>query len=233
MGAATLPTGSPSRRPLWFALGALGVLLVVTLIVVLVFWRGGAGTPGGSGNAAEETRPTPTTSAEPLAVASATPAPSTPAGPHPTTCESIYSPGMLATFSETRTLNPEWAAAPDLPAQVGTTDAELTTVIEGAEHLTCVWGAEEGGSGSGLTTNVVFVTAAQSEAVHQRLNALGQNCYEEAGGIRCVIETAKDADGYAGESHFLRDGIWLATHYVSSGPDGYTLDMVGTIWAGA
>ncbi|QYF72708.1 hypothetical protein [Cryobacterium sp. PAMC25264] len=231
MGAATLPTGSPSRRPLWFALGAVGALLVVVLIVVLVVWRGGAGTPGG--NAAEETRPTPTTSAEPLAVASATPTPSTPAGPHPTTCESIYSPAMLTKFSETRTLNPAWTQAADLPPRYGTTDAQLTTVIEGDEHLTCAWAAEGGGSDSGLTTNVVFVTAAQSEAVHQRLNALGQNCYEEAGGIRCVIETAKDADGFAGESHFLRDGIWLATHYVSTGPDGYTLDMVSTIWAGA
>jgi len=231
MGAATLPTGSPSRRPLWFALGAVGVLLVVALIVVLVVWRGGAGTPGGS--AAEESRPTPTTSAEPLAVASATPSPSTPAGPHPTTCDAIYSPTMLATLTQTGALNPDWTESDSSGVLFGTSDAELSSLIDGAEHLTCVWADPNGGSGSGLTSNVVFVSAEQSETAHQRLLALGENCYEELGGIRCVVETAQGEEGIAGESHFLRDGIWLATRYVNAGPDGYTLDMVGTIWAGA
>jgi hypothetical protein len=230
MGAATSPSGSPSRRQLWVALGALGAVLVVALIVVLVVWRGGAGTPS-SDDSRPDARPTPTASATPLAVASAAPAASTPAGPRPTSCDEIYSPEMLATFGQTRTLNPEWTQAADLPPYLGTTDPDLSAVIEDTEHLTCVWAAAEGGSDSGLTTNVVFVTAETSEAVHQRLNAIGQNCYDEEGGIRCVVELARDADGYSGESHFLRDGIWLATHYQSAGPDGYTLDMVGTIWA--
>jgi hypothetical protein len=203
----------------------------VALIVVLVVWRGGAGTPGGS--AAEESRPTPTTSAEPLAVASATPSPSTPAGPHPTTCDAIYSPTMLATLTQTGALNPDWTESDSSGVLFGTSDAELSSLIDGAEHLTCVWADPNGGSGSGLTSNVVFVSAEQSETAHQRLLALGENCYEELGGIRCVVETAQGEEGIAGESHFLRDGIWLATRYVNAGPDGYTLDMVGTIWAGA
>ena len=66
---------------------------------------------------------------------------------------------------------------------------------------------------SGLTTNVVFVTAEQSEAAHQRLLGHGQNCYEELGGIRCVAEPAREPKASPAKSHFLRDGIWLATHY--------------------
>ncbi|TFD86467.1 hypothetical protein E3T61_16295 [Cryobacterium lactosi] len=232
MGAATSPTGTPSRRPLWFALGAVGVVLVVALIVVLVVWRGGAGTPTGSNDTLPGTRPTPSATAEPQAVAPA--APAVAAGPRPTDCEAIYSPAMLATLNETGTLNPDWAEKDAASGVlVGTEDAELSTLIEGAEHLTCVWGNPDGGSGSGLTSNVVFVSAEQLETVHQRLLALGENCYEELGGIRCVAESAESGEGVAGESHFLRDGIWLATHYVNAGPDGYTHDMVGTIWAGA
>ena len=231
MGAATSPTGTPSRRPLWFALGVVGVLLVVALIVVLVVWRGGAGTPTGSDDSLPGTRPTPSTTAEPLAVASA--APAVPAGPHPTTCDAIYSPAMLATLTDTGALNPDWTESDPSGVLVGTGDAELTTLIKGAEHLTCVWADPNGGSGSGLTSNVVFVSAEQSETAHQRLLALGENCYEEFGGIRCVAETSQGDEGVAGESHFLRDGIWLATRYVNAGPDGYTHDMVSTIWAGA
>ena len=231
MGAATSPTGTPSRRPLWFALGAVGVVLIVALIVVLVVWRGGAGTPTGNNDSLPGTRPTPSATAEPQPVASAAPAA---AGPRPTTCEAIYSPAMLATLNETGTLNPDWAKEDVNPGVLfGTDDEQLIVLIEGAEHLTCVWGDPEGGSGSGLTSNVVFVTAEQSETVHQRLLALGENCYEELGGIRCLAETSQGEDGVSGESHFLRDGVWLATRYVNAGPDGYTHDMVATVWAGA
>ncbi|MGO4783464.1 hypothetical protein [Cryobacterium sp. W22_MBD10_FK3] len=230
MGAATSPTGSPSRRPLWFALGAVGVVLVVALIVVLVVWRGGAGTPTSS-DTLPGTRPTPSSTAEPLAVA--TPAPAAAAGPRPTTCDAIYSPTMLATLTDTSALNPDWTESDPSGVLFGTSDAELTTLIESVEHLTCVWADPNGGSGSGLTSNVVFVSADQLEAAHQRLLGLGENCYEELGGIRCVAETPQGDEGIAGESHFLRDGIWLATRYVNAGPDGYTHDMVATIWAGA
>jgi hypothetical protein len=230
MGAALPPTDSPSRRLLWVILAGIGGLLVVALVIVLVVWRGGAGTPSADGGPSDA-RPTPTASAAPIPVASAAPAPT---GPRPATCEAVYSPTMLATLTDTGTLNPDWAEA-DVNKGVlfGTTDEQLTALIEGAEHLTCVWGNSEGGSGTGLTSNVVYVSAEQSESVHQRLLGDGMNCYEELGGIRCVAESAAGAEGVAGESHFLRDGIWLATHYVNAGPDGYTHDMVATIWAGA
>ena len=227
MSAATPSASVRSRRRLWFALGAVGVLLVVALIVVLVVWRGGAGTPS-SDDSLPAGRPTPTASVAPVAVASAAPA-----GPRPASCDEIYSPAMKTTFSRTQSLNPEWTEEAEASTRIGTTDRELTTLITDADHLSCVWADPEGGSGSGLVTNVVFVTAEQSETARERLEAIGQNCYEELDGIRCVIETPTDGNGSAGESHFLRDGIWLATSFVNAGPDGYTHDIVATIWADA
>jgi hypothetical protein len=229
MGAATSPTGTPSRRPLWFALGAVGVLLVVALIVVLVVWRGGAATP--SAESPASARPTPTASAEPLPVANL--ALTNPVGgPAPASCDAIYSPDMMATFSETHALNPAWTETAEPSTRIGTLDADLGVLISSAQHLSCVWADPEGGSGSGLVTNVVFVTEAQTIAATDRLAAMGQTCYEELGGLRCVIENDTDGEGAAGESHFLRDGIWLATSFVNAGPDGYTHDMVDTIWDG-
>jgi hypothetical protein len=231
MGAATTPTGSPSRIPLWFALGAVGVLLVVALVVVLVVWRGGAATPSAE-DTSVDTRPTPTVSAEPLPVAGI--AVVNPlGGPSPASCDAIYSPGMMAAFNETHALNPAWTETAEPSTRIGTVDADLSVLIEDAQHLSCVWADPEGGSGSGLVTNVVFVTEAQTSAATDRLKAMGQTCYDELEGLRCVIENDTDGEGVAGESHFLRDGIWLATSFVNAGPDGYTHDMVATIWDGA
>ena len=100
------------------------------------------------------------------------------------------------------------------------------------EHLSCRWVSPAGPSGSGVSTSVVWVTEEQSAAVEARLPALGFECYEELEGLRCITETSTDTDTY-GQSHFLRGGIWLATQWVNAGPDGYTHDMVNTIWAGA
>jgi hypothetical protein len=230
MGAATSPTGTPSRRPLWFALGAVGVLLVVALIVVLVVWRGGAATPSAESTASA--RPTPTASAEPLPVASLAPV-NPMGGPAPSSCDAIYSPDMLATFSETHALNPAWTSTAEPSTRIGTLDPDLSALISGAQHLSCVWADPDGGSGSGLVTNVVFLTEAQTATVQESLEAVMQSCYEELGGLRCVSQIDTDGEGVAGESHFLRDGIWLATSYVNAGPDGYTHDMIDTIWDGA
>ena len=206
-------------------------MLSAIFCMILIVWRGGAGLPGDS--AAAATRPQPSTMPPPVALAAApaaTPT-ATPAGPHPTTCGELYSPAMVAAFG-LAVLNPPWTAAAAFDVRQGTADAELITVIEASDTLTCVWGSPEGGSGSGLTTNLVWVTAEQSAAVTARLAAAGMTCYDELGGLRCVTETTGDG-GVVGESHFVRDGIWLATRYVNSGPDGYTHDIVANLWAGA
>ncbi|TFB96979.1 hypothetical protein [Cryobacterium sp. HLT2-28] len=226
---APAPSAPPrARRRLWFLLGAIGSALVVTLVVLLIVWRGGAGLPG---DTAAGARPQPSKTPAPVALAAAPAPAATPAGPHPSTCGELYSPAMAAAFG-TAVLNPAWTEAADSEVRHGTADAELSTVIDAADKLTCVWGNPKGGSDSGLTTNLVWVTAEQSAAVKARLAAAGMTCYEELGGLRCVTETSGDA-GTSGESHFVRDGIWLATHYVNSGPDGYTHDIIANVWAGA
>jgi hypothetical protein len=231
MGAAGPLSGSPvGRRRLWVALGAVGSLILVALIVLLIVWRGGAETPGGAESAH---RPLPTSSPAPLALALApapTPAP-TPGVPHPSTCDQLYSPAMVAAFGD-QVLNPAWAEAAGAGVRRGTDDPALMSIIDAAESLTCLWVDPNGGSGSGLTTSVVWVTPEQSAAVQARLAAAGMTCYEELGGLRCVVETTKNSDTW-GESHFLRDGIWLATHYINAGPDGYTHDIIANVWAGA
>lgn len=229
MAADTTSSAPSSRRLLWVVLGGLGALLIIVLVVVLIVWRGGAQTPSGADNAAP-VRPVPSTSATPVPLAST--APVVPTGPRPATCDDIYSPAMLATFGETSTLNPDWVEDSGAEWSLGTNDAELQSMLRSVEHLTCVWGDEAGGSGSGLATNVAYVTAEQAEAVQTRLNDLGQNCYDELGGIRCVMQEV-GTEGTTGESHFLRDGIWLATLYSNAGPDGYTRDIVTTLWDGA
>jgi hypothetical protein len=225
--APTVPP-PPARRRLWFLLGAIGSALVVILVVLLIVWRGGAGLPG---DPATGGRPQPSTTPAPVALAPAPVPAATQAGPHPSTCGELYSPAMTAAFGAA-VLNPAWAetAAPEV--RHGTADAELSKLIDTADTLTCVWGNPSGGSDSGLTTNLVWVTPEQSAAVKARLAAAGMTCYEELGGLRCVTETTGEA-GVSGESHFVRDGIWLATRYVNSGPDGYTHDIIATVWAGA
>jgi len=54
------------------------------------------------------------------------------------------------------------------------------------------------------------------------------DCDDESGGTRCVIEREESATW--GESHFVRDGIWIATRWGVSGPSGCTADIVAAIF---
>ena len=217
---------------MWAILGAVGGALLITVVVLLVVWNGGTTTPG-----AEESteRPVPSSSSTPVALEPSSAPTSTATAdsgtPHPSSCEQLYSPTMVDAFGD-KVLNPSWTKAPGSGVRDGTAVPELVSIIDAAEHLTCVWGSEAGGSDSGLTTNLVWVTPDQATAVQARLSAAGFTCYEELSGVRCLIEMATEA-GTWGESHFVRDGIWLATKYVNSGPDGYTHDIVANVWDGS
>lgn len=217
---------------MWAILGAVGGALLITVVVLLAVWNGGGATPG-----AEEStgRPVPGSSSTPVALEPSS-APTSTANadsgtPHPSSCEQLYSPAMVDAFGD-KVLNPSWTKAPGSGVRDGTDDPELVLIIDATEHLTCVWGSEAGGSDSGLTTNLVWVTPEQAIAVRARLSAAGYTCYEELSGDRCLTETVTEA-GSRGESHFVRDGIWLATKYLNSGPDGYTHDIVTNVWDGA
>ena len=214
---------------MWVLLGAVGSLLVIALVVLLIVWRGGASTPG----AVEDTgRPQPHSSPAPLALAALPEQTSAPDGPRPSTCDELYSPAIVSAFGDL-VLNPAWVAEENSGVNRGSEDQELIALIDAAgKPLTCVWANENGGSGLGLTTELVWVTPEQSAAVQSRLTAIGMNCYEELGGMRCLIESTNDGE-ITGESHFLRDGLWLATSYFNAGPDGYTHDIIANVWAGA
>jgi hypothetical protein len=213
-------------------LAAVGSLLPIALLVVLVVQPhgGGATGPGELGSSAAPTASPASVAMEPVPTPTPTPTP-TPDGPHPSSCDQLYRPAMVQALGDLE-LNPAWARAPDAGVSHGTDDPALRALIDDADHLTCVWASPYGGSGSGLITNLVWVTPEQSAAVEARLAADGLSCAAEAGGRRCVIETIDD-EGTFGESHFLRDGIWLATKYTNAGPDGYTQDIVAQVWPGS
>ena len=226
MGAGPVSASAMTRRRMWVLLGAVGSLLVIALIVLLIVWRGGAGAPEGEAVG----RPQPHSSPAPLALASVPAPTATTDGPHPSTCDELYSPAIVAAFGDL-VLNPAWVAEENSDVNRGSGDPELIALIDATgERLTCVWANANGGSGLGLTTELVWVTPEQSTKIQSRLTAAGMNCYEELGGMRCLIETTEDGE-LVGESHFLRDDIWLATRYVNTGPDGYTHDIIANVWA--
>lgn len=233
MNAGSSPP-APQRhaRRAWLLGGAV---LAAALLVVLALWFAGAQGPG-SGQPAAPAAPTSSMPDTPAASPAPplTPAPTVTAEagqPHPSDCQELYSPAIVEAFGD-KVLNPGWTLAPDSGVRHGSNDPELVAVIDAAEHLSCVWGSEAGGSDSGLSTNLVWVSAEQNALVQGRLVALGMSCYDELGGVRCVRSTTEGTDTF-GESHFLREGIWIATQYANAGPDGYTQDMIANVWDGA
>jgi len=222
-GTQTITTG---RQWVLLILGGIVTIAVVLAAVWVVFTPRPANTPEENAGG----RPAPAAAASPVPVTAPTAAVA-PGTPKPASCNEIYSPDMVAAFGDL-VLNPAWTTEPGADVRVGADDPELRAIINASEHLSCRWVSPAGASGSGVSTSVVWVTAEQTAAVEARLRALGMECYEELGGLRCITETSAGADSI-GQSHFLRGGIWLATQYVNAGPDGYTHDMVNTIWAGA
>ncbi|PXA68709.1 hypothetical protein CTB96_19220 [Cryobacterium arcticum] len=215
-------------------IGVLAALLALAVIIIIgVLWARGASTPA----ATEAARPTPSatappTPAGPTASNSGTPAASgssaAPGTPQPGSCDELYSPEMVAAFGD-MVLNPAWLDDPELDMKIGEDDPVLEGVIDANDSLLCQWAKPEGPSGAGVSTTLVWVDAADSATVEDHLRDRGDSCSEQEGGLRCTTEGSND-EGYFGESHFLRDGIWLATEYSNAGPDGYTLDMVNNLW---
>ncbi|WEO76794.1 hypothetical protein BJQ94_15750 [Cryobacterium sp. SO2] len=220
------PTITPGREWALLILGGIVTVLVLVAAAWVLFTPRAANTP----EAEPAARPVPTATPEPTAVTAPTAAVA-PGTPKPASCTDIYSPEMEDAFGDL-VLNPEWTTEPGADVRDGADDPDLLKIIASSEHLSCRWVSPDGASGSGVFTSLVWVTEEQAAAVETRLRALGFECYEELEGLRCITETSSDTDT-AGQSHFLRGGIWLATQYVNAGPDGYTHDMINTIWAGA
>ncbi|MBX0301786.1 hypothetical protein K2F54_17620 [Cryobacterium sp. 1639] len=217
------PTITPGRAWSAVILGGIVTALVVLAAMTVVFAPQPASTP----DAASLTRPVPAAPPPPEPVAQPEIAPGT---PRPASCDDIYSPQMLDAFGDL-VLNPDWTNDPSADVQAGADDPDLLAIIDTNDRLTCRWVSPTGPSGAGVSTNVVWVTPEQAVTVTERLAELGMDCYEELGGLRCIVQDTAD-DNTFGQSHFVRGGIWLATQWVNAGPNGYTHDMVNTIWAG-
>ena len=226
MGAAHSQPSPPAKRRLWVIFAVLAALFAVAAIVVGLFGPRDDVTPA----ATEAARPTPSATVAPT-TPTPTPTPGSsaaPGTPQPASCDDLYSPEMVAAFGS-MVLNPAWLDDPELEMRIGEDDPVQQEIIEANDSLLCQWAMPEGPSGAGVSTTVVWVDAEDSATIQAHLADRGDSCFEQQGGLRCTTESSND-EGYFGESHFLRDGIWVATEYSNAGPEGYTLDIVNNLW---
>lgn len=217
------------RRPLFWLLLVAALLLAVTSIVLVITLGG-----GGVSSAASTDAPTSSGGAQDGAAAPASdPAPTSPATPPavaiPASCDEIYTRDWAPAFAPL-VLNPAWTTASGSGVRYGSSDESAIAMLDTSTRVSCKWGNPNGGSDRGLTTNVAAVAVEQAVAMQDHFVAAGYSCYPELEGTRCVIETAPSPDGQSGESHFFREGVWIATLWVNAGPDGYTRDIVAAIF---
>jgi hypothetical protein len=145
----------------------------------------------------------------------------------PESCEQIYSAGMLG---ELQSANPP-LNDPGV-TMLSTENADLLEIIHGgAPTLRCSWGMP---SEYGLATNVTAVTAEQADAVVAALPAAGFGCETLGEGTVCRIEqrgvTLDDEEYLRGETHYVGAGGLVTTAYINFAPEGYTEDIVATLW---
>lgn len=214
---------SPRRSRLWIG-SAIAIVAVLALLAGSVFallthmdgagmaspTRPDTGTAGGDGP-----RPVPAETVEPAVAA-----------PRPTDCEQIYSPEMYEYLESTGLPLNDGSVTDSL----GATDPVLAALLADGNTFKCSWGfAGE----YGLNTNITQVSTDTAGAVLEQLDALGFECYEESEGRRCIqSDTVSDELGTyrEGESHFVRGGVWIATHWINFAPDRYTQDIVESLW---
>lgn len=201
----------------WVVIGAIAAVLALsggTVTTLLTQPQGQDASPRPTGTAGTSQTPL-ETSAPPAATK-----------PVPAACTDVYTADYIAMMEG----NGYPLNDPTFSLELGTRDDQLGELIRSSPTLRCTWG---GASESGLLTNATQVTADQSAAVEARLRELGFTCYPELEGLRCVTQEAIETDGqasYIGESHFLRDDLWLATLWINATPDEYTPGMVRKIW---
>lgn len=145
----------------------------------------------------------------------------------PGACEEIYSAAMLAQLE---------SANPPLNdpgvTMLSTENADLLEIIHGgAPTLRCSWGQP---SEFGLATNVTAVDADQETAVLAALPAAGFGCEALGDGTVCRIEqkgvTLDDKEYTRGETHYVGGGGLVTTAWINFAPEGYTEDIVATVW---
>lgn len=182
----------------------------------------------------------PTQTPDPTAsVSSAAPRPtgtSTTAAPYPTSdadfavpdsCDRLYSPAMLDELTRT---NPP-LNDPGITIYASENVEALEILSSGIPTLRCSWGAA---GAPGLVTNVSLVSADQSDELREAFTSSGMACEAVGSGTVCRIEQEtidrEDTIVRIGETHYLQGEGWVATHWVDFAPEGYTEDIVATVW---
>lgn len=221
-----------ARRPSFWLAVAAGLLLAAIAVVLVVALL----APEGTTDAASTSTPTTaaaSTSAPPTTAPA--PAPEPPPEPAPAvvvipaSCDGIYTRDWSADLAP-RVLNPAWIddAGSDFK-RWGSNDVGLVTMLEGTTQLECNWVPESGAGHVFLVTSVASLTPEQQGSTLDYLVTTGMDCYDQSGGTRCVIEGDEGGEAW-GESHFVREGIWIATRWGGSGPTGYTQDIVTALF---
>ncbi|WP_194397941.1 hypothetical protein [Microbacterium atlanticum] len=145
----------------------------------------------------------------------------------PRACEEIYSSAMLA---QLQSANPP-LNDPGVTL-LSTENADLLDIIDGASTtLRCSWGQP---SEFGLATNVTAIDDEQAAAALAALPPAGFACETLGDGTVCRIEqrgiTLDDEEYTRGETHYIGDGGLVTTAWIDFSPEGYTEDIVATLW---
>ncbi|MBU4466177.1 MAG: hypothetical protein KKH75_10070 [Actinobacteria bacterium] len=145
----------------------------------------------------------------------------------PASCAAIYSSAMTATLTQN-------IAPLDDPGvtMLSTQNVDALDILaSGVPTLRCTWGTP---SEKGLATNVSIITSSQAVTITQSMQVAGFACTDSAGGTLCVAEQKlldKDDNVVTrGESHYFRGNGWISTTWIQYLPEGYTQDIVTTLW---
>ncbi|MEZ3159854.1 hypothetical protein AB1K54_04815 [Microbacterium sp. BWT-B31] len=145
----------------------------------------------------------------------------------PTECEQIYSASMLSSLqAENPPLNDPGVT------MLSTQNVDALEILEsGIPTLRCTWGQP---GGIGLATNVTAVSADQTAALESGFRNAAFGCAAELGATVCRIEqrsiSLDDVEVVQTETQVLREGVWVSTRTINFAPDGYTEDVVATMW---
>ena len=157
-----------------------------------------------------------------------TPTP-TPDSRVPAACRDLYSNSMIRALRSAglRIETPEPAAG--APAS-GSADETLDALFADSTLIECRWMGGEGNQASGLLTVVASTTPQVHKAAERRVKAMGMTRLSENGGSRYIVEGRDASNRLHGESHFFRDGLWIATRWYGHGQYGYTADIVEQVF---
>jgi len=146
----------------------------------------------------------------------------------PETCDGLYDETMLREFEQQGMhLNTVWTGARE--ATAGSASADLVQLMRGKLSLDCFWLDQSGGTESAVLTVATEPGPEMAATVAAHLTASGFAMQEHRGGVRYYSEHRVDGES-VGESHFLRDGVWLATNWYGFGPWGYTAHMADNVF---